>query len=303
MAAMMGVVLLGAASLLALTGLSTGITQRRAVARSLSSIGAHSVAPASPTVDPSLDRLLKPSVSRLAALGRRVTPQGAAARLVQQLDLAGNPTPWTLEAVYAAKAAAAATGALLAVAWLGGERVGSSILLAVAGGAAGFFLPNLLVYNTGTKRQAEIQKTLPDALDLLTISVEAGMGFDAAISHVAHHTRGPLSGEFFRVLQEMQMKSRSAAFRALGDRTNVADLRIFVSALVQADALGIPIGQVLREQAKEMRLKRRQRAEERAMKVPVKVLFPMVVFILPVLFIVVLAPAGMEIANTLKDGG
>ena len=127
------------------------------------------------------------------------------------------------------------------------------------------------------------------------------MGFDAAISHVAKNTKGPLSGEFFRVLQEMQMKTRSDSFRSLGERTTVADLRTFVSALVQADALGIPIGRVLREQAKEMRLKRRQRAEEKAMKVPVKVLFPMVVFILPVLFMIVLAPAGMEIAATLKN--
>ncbi len=126
------------------------------------------------------------------------------------------------------------------------------------------------------------------------------MGFDAAIGQVARNTDGPLAGEFFRVLQEMHMRSRADAFRALADRTTVGDLSTFVSSLVQADKLGIPIGRVLREQSKEMRLKRKQRAEEQAMKVPVKILFPMTVCILPVLFIVVLAPAGMELARAVQ---
>jgi len=172
-------------------------------------------------------------------------------------------------------------------------------MLTAPAAAFAFWTPDLLLRNAGQKHQKQIQRTLPDALELLTITVEAGMGFDAALNQVARNTEGPLSGEFFRVLQEMQMKSRTDAFRALSDRTTVADLRSFVSSMVQADKLGVPIGRVLREQSKEMRLKRRQRAEEQAMKVPVKLLFPTVVCILPVLFVVVLAPSFMSLKDML----
>jgi tight adherence protein C len=167
-----------------------------------------------------------------------------------------------------------------------------AIILLLAFGAAGFFLPDVLVYNLGIKRQEQIGKSLPDAMDLLTISVEAGLGFDAALSQVAQNTDGPLAGEFFRVLQEMQIgKSRGDAFRSMADRTTVPELRAFVSSLVQADQFGIPIANVLREQSKELRVKRRQRAEERAQKVPVKIMVPLVIFIFPVMFIVILGPA------------
>ena len=164
---------------------------------------------------------------------------------------------------------------------------------------AGFFVPDLLVYNAGLKRQELIQKTLPDALDMLTVSVEAGLGFDAALSQVTKNTDGPLAGEFFRVLQEMQIgKSRAAAFRAMTDRTTVPDLRNFVSSLVQADTLGVPIAGVLREQAKEMRLKRRQRAEEKAQKIPIKILFPMIFFIFPAMFVVIIGPGAITIIRS-----
>ena len=276
--------------------------ERRAVDRSLRAITGGASLGHAPTVASFQERVLMPALGRFVRLGRWLTPQASLTRMTAQLDLAGNPAPWTLERLLAVKAAGAVVMPLLAVLLLSGGGLVRTAIFAAFAGAGAFYLPNLLVYNAGTKRQVEIQKTLPDSLDLLTVSVEAGMGFDAAISHVAKNTKGPLSGEFFRVLQEMQMKTRSDAFRSLGERTTVADLRTFVSALVQADVLGIPIGRVLREQAKEMRLKRRQRAEEKAMKVPIKVLFPMVVFILPVLFIIVLAPAGMEIAATLKNG-
>ena len=137
---------------------------------------------------------------------------------------------------------------------------------------------------------------MPDALDLLTISVESGLGFDAALSHVARNTEGPLAEEFARVLQEMQIGlGRGAALRALGERTHVPELKGFVSAMVQADALGIPIAQVLRVQAREIRTKRRQRAEEQAQKVAVKILIPLIFCILPCLFIAVLGPAAIGI--------
>jgi len=141
-----------------------------------------------------------------------------------------------------------------------------------------------------------MRKDLPDALDLLTISVESGMAFDSAVSQVARNTRGPLADEFFRVLQEMQIGlSRSDAIRAMGERTDIAELKTFASAMVQADTLGIPIANVLRVQATEMRVKRSQRAEEMAQKVPVKILFPLIFCILPVLFIIIIGPAAITI--------
>ncbi len=212
----------------------------------------------------------------------------------------GNPSAWGIERILAAKGASLIAIGGLGAWLLGGGQPVRTVLFGAALAAGGFFLPDLLIYNAGQKRQQRLQKDLADALDLLTISVEAGLGFDAALAQVARNTEGPLAGEFFRVLQEMQIgKSRSESFRALGERSTVADLRTFVSSLVQADNLGIPIARVLREQTKEIRLRRRQRAEEQAMKVPVKVLFPTVLFILPVIFIILLGPAGMSIMEML----
>ena len=158
--------------------------------------------------------------------------------------------------------------------------------------------PNLYLYQLGYDRTDKIQRALPDALDLLTISVESGLGFDAALSQVARNTDGPLAEEFARVLQEMQIGlGRGAALRALGERTHVAELKGFVSAMVQADALGIPIAQVLRVQSREIRTKRRQRAEEQAQKVAIKILIPLIFCILPCLFIAVLGPAVIGIMD------
>jgi tight adherence protein C len=151
-----------------------------------------------------------------------------------------------------------------------------------------------------------VRRDLPDAIDLLTISVESGLGFDAAAAQVARNTEGPLADEFARMLQEMQLgKGRSEALRAMAERTNVPDLKTFVSAMVQADAFGIPVGQVLRVQSSEMRLKSRQWAEEMAQKVPVKILVPLIFCILPCLFIAVLGPAAITIFNNFhgKLGG
>ena len=162
----------------------------------------------------------------------------------------------------------------------------------------GWFVPNIVLHQVGAKRTEQMQRELPDSMDLLTISVEAGLGFDAALSQVARNTKGPLAEEFFRVLQEMQIGlGRTEAFRALGERTNLPDLKTFITSMVQADAFGIPIANVLRVQSAEMRVKRRQRAEERAQKIPVKILFPLIFFMLPALFIVVAGPGVITIFN------
>ena len=134
--------------------------------------------------------------------------------------------------------------------------------------------------------------------------MEAGLGFDAALAQVARNTKGPLAEEFFRVLQEMQLcTGRSDAMRALADRTDVTDLRGFITAMVQADAFGVPIANVLRIQSREMRIRRTQRAEESAQKVPVKILFPLIFCILPALFIVILGPAVIQIVNSFSNAG
>lgn len=158
-----------------------------------------------------------------------------------------------------------------------------------------YFLPELLLNSQGQKRNEKIQLELADTLDQMTIAVEAGLGFDSAMARAAQNGNGPLAAELARTLQDIQVgRSRRQAFEALTARTTVVDLRRFVRAVVQADAYGISIADVLRTQADEMRLKRRQRAEEKAQKLPVKVLAPLMLCILPVLFIVVMGPAVMS---------
>jgi tight adherence protein C len=142
---------------------------------------------------------------------------------------------------------------------------------------------------------------LPDAVDMMTVCVEAGLGFDAALSRVALNVEGPIASEFARVLQEMQFgMSRTEALRSMVNRTDVAEIRTFVSSMIQSSELGISVGNVLREQAREMRVRRRQRAEEKAQKLPVKILFPLLLCMLPAMFVVVIGPAGINILKTLS---
>jgi tight adherence protein C len=183
----------------------------------------------------------------------------------------------------------------LLAAILVGIGLAPALVICTVAALVGYSAPNLYLHQKAYDRTEKLQKALPDALDLLTISVESGLGFDAALSQVARNTEGPLADELARVLQEMQIgMGRGAALRALGDRTKVDDVKGFVSAMVQADALGIPVAQVLRVQSREIRTKRRQRAEEQAQKVAIKILVPMIFCILPCLFIAVLGPAGLS---------
>ena len=174
--------------------------------------------------------------------------------------------------------------------------------LGVALGVLGFFLPDMQTARHGksTGRRPS-SKALPDSLDLLTVSVESGLAFDAALAQVAQNTDGPLSDEFRRVLKEVQIgSSRSDALRALADRTDVEDLRIFISSMIQAEKLGMPIAEVLRVQAGEMRIKRSQRIEEAANKLPIKMIFPILFCIMPSVFIVLIGPAILQIVRNLS---
>ena len=247
---------------------------------------------------PASERLTKPVFAATKTLAVRISPSGTADRLVRLLDFAGNPPLWTLERLLGAKGAALIVLGLLGFT-LGGGVSPIGLLAAVAAAAGGFFLPDVLVYNAGLKRQDELRRGLADALDMLTVCVEAGQGFDSALMQVARSVTGPVAGEFTRVLQEIQIgKPRGEAFSSLSRRTNVPEVKTFVTALVQADRMGLPIGSVLREQAQQMRLVRRQRAEEQAQKVPVKILFPLMLCILPSLFIVVIGPGVIRMMAT-----
>ena len=297
-------VLTGATLALSLIGAVT--PERRAMASSLAAIQALGAAPdeAAAEIDESfVRREVAPFAERFTALGRRLTRAGASERIQRRLDIAGNPAGWDVDRILGVK--------VLGLALLGGLTLfyglasGSSpvrvLVLAAAIGGFGFVLPNILLYNAGEKREAQMRKVLPDALDLLTISVEAGLGFDAAVMKVARNTDGPLAQEFSRLLQEMQIGvGRMDAMRAMGERSTIKELRSFCHAMVQADQLGVPIGRVLRIQSKEMRVKRRQAAEEKAQQVPVKIMVPLVLFILPSLFIVVMGPAALKMVETFR---
>lgn len=300
---LLGCVLVFLAVALALSIVGVATAERRGVARSLEAVNALDRAPQEVLEElerPFSERVIAPLGDRLVTVGRRITRAETAERLAHKLDVAGNPRGWDVNRLIGLKVLGLGGMAGIAVFYcLGLELPAARVLLFTAvAGAFGYVLPNLLLHNAGQKREQQMQDALADSLDLLTISVEAGLGFDAAVARVAKNTPGPLAGEFTRLLQEMQLGvGRTAAMRAVAERTTLADLKSFCLAMVQADALGIPIARVLRVQSSEMRVKRRQRAEEAAQKVPVKILFPLIFFILPCIFIVVLGPALMSMAG------
>jgi tight adherence protein C len=274
---------------------------RANVARTLATIGRGYV---DPNRRPSFGaRVGGPLTHRLGRLGTALTVGGAKARLQRLLDRAGNPTAWPVERVVAAKGVGLVLGAVGGVLFgllLGGAS--AVLLVAVAGTALGFLAPDVAIYNTGVKRQEELLRSLPDVLDTLTICVEAGQGFDAALAQVARNGKGPMAGETARVLQEMRIgKSRSEALRSMAARTTVSELRGFASAIVNASDLGVPVGQVLREQSREMRVRRRQRAEELAQKVPIKILFPTLFCLFPALFVVIIGPGVINMIRSFAN--
>ncbi|KAA1428949.1 type II secretion system F family protein [Nocardioides antri] len=244
--------------------------------------------------EPFADRVLAPLQARALQVGKRLTGADKAERIRHKLDLAGSPLDWSVDRVVGLKVLAAVMLPVVGVAY--GVMVGASLLtlllIAAGAGAVGFFAPDLYLYQRAYERSEAIRRTLADSVDLLTISVEAGLGFDAALQQVARKTDGPLADEFSRVLREIQLgKGRADSLKALSERSNVPDLKSFVGAMVQADAFGISIAQVLRVQTSEIRVKRRQYAEAKAQQVPVKIMVPLVICILPCLMAVIMGPA------------
>ena len=275
-----------------------GVTRSLAVLEAMTNAPPQIAAEADP---PFGDRVLVPLQARALVVGRRLSGSDSAARIRRKLDLAGNPSGWSADRVVSGKVIGAIALGLvgLALTTVLGAPVSLRVLGVLLGVALGFFVPDLYLYQRAYDRSQQIRRDLADATDLMTISVESGLGFDAAVQQVARNTEGPLAEEFSRMLREMQIgQGRSDALRGLGDRTDVAELKSFVSAMVQADVLGIPVAQVLRVQSKEMRVKRRQLAETKAQQVPVKITVPLIFCILPCLFMAVMGPAVITVLDS-----
>ena len=292
---------------LGLTWLGLRIVGPTGVEKSLAAIDAVQMAPrdlrAQELQRPFSERVLDPLLTSFVQVGRRATPDDRIARIRRRLDLAGNPVGWDADRILGLKAFGGPAGTVVGL--LGALVFGASLVwlgvTTVLVGLLGWAVPSLWLYQNAADRSDRIRRELPDAMDLLTISVEAGLAFDAAVAQVARKTRGPVAQEFTRVLQEMQIGTgRTQALRALADRSDVPELQSFVGAMVQADAFGIPISSVLRVQTKEMRVKRSQRAEEAAQRVPIKILLPVIFCILPCLFIIILGPAVIQILQNLS---
>jgi tight adherence protein C len=234
-------------------------------------------------------------------LARRLTPARSVRLLDRLLTRAGRPAAWPLDRLLGAKLVLLVGIGALSVLYASAYPKTLSVAVGVFATVVGYFLPELLMHSRGQERAQRIQLSLADTLDQMTIAVEAGLGFDAAMARVAKSGSGPLAEELARTLQDMQVgRTRKQAYLAMADRTVVPDLRRFVRAVIQADVYGVPVAGVLRQQAAEMRLKRRQYAEKRAMQIPVQVVFPLMLCILPVLFIVLLGPAAMDIFRAFK---
>ena len=282
-------------------------TEATGINRSIAVLEAMTNAPSELTKDldqPFSERVLDPLLKRFLGIGRRLSGADTGERIHRKLELAGNPPGWTVDRIVSAKVLAGAGGFVISLlfAFLINPSSTTKLVIVAAGVMLGYFAPNMFLYQRSYDRQNQIQKGLADAIDLLTISVESGLGFDAALQQVSRNTTGPLAEEFARVLSEMQIgQGRNEALRSLSERTNLPELKSFVSALAQADAFGIPIGAVLRVQSTEMRTKRRQRAEEKAQQVPVKITIPLIFCILPCLFIAVMGPAAISMLHNFRQ--
>ncbi len=243
-------------------------------------------------------RIVVPVVAGASRIARRVTPIDARDRLARKLLLAGTPTGWDAERVLAFKIIGLVAAVILGffVTTLIGVTPFIRIVMIGLLAFVGFVAPDSVLNRRVEERQREILRTLSDTLDLLTISVEAGLSLNAAIAQVVQNVPGVLSSEFARMLQEIQLGvPRADAFRNLAERTDVDELNSFALAMIQADVFGVSIASVLRTQAQQLRIKRRQRAEAKAQQTPVKIVFPLILCILPALFTVIVGPGAIQI--------
>ena len=249
------------------------------------------------------ERIVYPIARRLGELALRFTPQNALDDTARKIELAGNPRGLEPTIFWASRfGAAIGIAALLlfifsigSIDWSWGRK----LLVVIVFSLLGFYLPELLLKSRINRRQDEVRKAMPDALDLLTICVEAGLGFDGAMAKVNEKWDNELALAFSRVLREIQLgKLRREALRNMADRIGISEMTSFVAAIIQSEQLGVSMAKVLRIQSEQMRIKRRQIAEEKAQKAPIKMLFPMAGLIFPSLLILLLGPAAVQLMTS-----
>jgi tight adherence protein C len=252
---------------------------------------------------PFSERVLVPLINRIGEFSARFTPQKAIQDTSRKMELAGNPWPIDAATFLAIRfILAVLLGGLAIVAFAGSTAWTTTDKAMFIGGAlmGGFYLPHIMLTTRITRRQKEIRNAMPDALDLLTICVEAGLGFDAAMSKVSEKWETELSLAFARVIREIQLgKIRREALKDMSDRLGIPELTSFVAAIIQSEQLGVSLAKVLRIQSDQMRLKRRQRAEEEAHKAPIKMIIPLALLVFPSIMIIILTPAVIQIMGSL----
>ena len=256
---------------------------------------------------PFSERIIIPLARKMGEIATRFTPQNALQNTQKKLELAGNPGRMEPSMVLLLQFGGAALfgGLLILVFSVANSKwpLGRITLLVVAFSVIGFYFPQLWLQSKISRRQKEVRLGLPDALDLLTICVEAGLGFDAAMAKVAEKWTNELSLSFGRVIREIQLgKLRREAMRDMAERIGISEMTSFVAAVIQSEQLGVSMAKVLRIQSDQMRIKRRQYAEEEAAKAPIKMLIPMGLLIFPSLMIVLLTPAAMKLMHSALGG-
>ncbi len=294
-----------AAAVLLLGLLTTGVVvERSGVRESLRRLEGYQIQDVrdQEMLAPISERVLSPLMETFASLTRHFTPEGYRDQVARKLVLGGNASRLSVDQILVWKL----LGLMSGIVWLplilfGLQLTGFVAILFVAVlWAVSFFAPDVYLSRAIERRQHEIAVQLPDILDLLVISVEAGLGFEQALERTTGAVPGTLSDEFRRMLRETRFGStRADALRAMDERCDVTELRAFILAMLQADTFGVSISRILRSQADEMRIRRRLRAQQMAQKAPVKMLFPMVFCIFPSIFVVILGPAFIQIARTL----
>lgn len=252
---------------------------------------------------PFSERIIIPVAKKMGEFVMRFTPQNAINSMSKKLELAGNPGNLDPAVMFALRFLGIPLGGVFivldAMAVPGSFMDGKGLLFGLPAAILGFYLPDLFLQSKIDRRQKDIRKAMPDGLDLLTICVEAGLGFDAAMSKLYEKWDNELGRAFGRVVREIQLgKLRREALRDMADRLGVSEMSSFVAAVIQSEQLGVSMAHVLRIQADQMRIKRRQLAEEEAHKAPIKMLFPMAVFIFPSLCIVLMTPAFLILIET-----
>jgi tight adherence protein C len=247
------------------------------------------------------ERVVLPAAAKLATIPMRLRPGTTVESIQAKLVAAGLAQRLTPQSFLAIKGAATVGGAILGLFVIAVGSPLAGFMLTVALAVVGFIAPEWIVGRRTRTRRDDVRAQLPDALDLLAVSVEAGLGFDGAVAKLTEHMEGALVDEFGMTLGEIRIgESRQSALKKMSDRVPSPELAAFVRAVIQADQLGISLGRILRVQAADSRLRRQAAAEEKAMKAPIKMLFPTVIFIFPAMFIVLLGPALMNILKVLK---